>query len=156
MSNLNEIKMKKIIIVLLGVFLFAFLSEAQDKTTSIDLGNTLKDLSFSAADTVSNNKTTYTIEYDVPQKYSSVQDLTISFDSISGTPALKVHMLASKWKNTWIAISDTVTWNGSGPSKIIEVSNANTNNYRYFRHVVTVTGTGKALITDNKFKIYFK
>jgi hypothetical protein len=151
--------MKKLILSLIIFVALVGTTNAQDKKLQIKTGNSITGrVTFNAADTLSVNKTSYTIEFEAPQNYPSIQSTYLEVDSIAGTPSLTTHLLGSLWGTTWVAISDTLTWNGSGATKVIETNNTNTVSYRIFRQVINLTGTGvaKTAVTDSKLKLFFK
>jgi hypothetical protein len=156
--------MKKILFLIMIFAGFVFTSQAQNKTLPIATGNTyvfsstisssLGVANFTAADSIAAGRTSYTIQVNSPQKYTTVQDVLIRLDSIS-TPNMSIQLQGAKFDDSaYSSIGSPVVWTGTTADTTIVITNGTATTYQRYR-LVTTRSAGKAAITDFKFKLHF-
>jgi hypothetical protein len=104
--------MKKTIMLLTFVFAVAMTNYGQDKTATINLGGTYQEASFNDADTITENRTLYTVQFNAAQNYPTTQDFLIAMDSIDA-PEMAVQLQGSKFGDSYSSIGSAVNWVGT-------------------------------------------
>lgn len=94
--------------------------------------------------------------YLAPQDFAATQDYLIQLDSVSGNHTnVAVALYGAKFATTaYSQIGSTVNWKGVSADTTIVISNASANRYRYYKVVVTGTGTGVTKIDSQELKLY--
>jgi hypothetical protein len=146
--------MKKTIMLLTFVFAVAMTNYGQDKTATINLGGTYQEASFNDADTITENRTLYTVQFNAAQNYPTTQDFLIAMDSIDA-PEMAVQLQGSKFGDSYSSIGSAVNWVGTTGDTTIVISNATANRYRIYRAVVTRTA-GEAKVTVAALKLFYE
>jgi hypothetical protein len=146
--------MKKLFFLMFGL-LFFFAVQSQDKKRSIKTGETYVSITdFSAKDTLTENKTTYVIQVESPQRFKTTQDVLLKLDSIS-TPNVTIQLQGSKFGADWTDIGSAVVWSGSTGDTTIIISNVTANRYRAYKTNIS-RNAGDAKITAFEFKEFFE
>jgi len=150
--------MKKFVIIL-TILLFSLAAWTQDKTGTIYNNLTRYDFPMTAADTISNNDTIFWVKVVYDGTYPLTQDLEITLDSVSGTPAMAIQLYGRKFDDlTWSTIGSAVNWGATSGDTTIVISNATANRYRQFKIGFDGDGSAanKALITGIDFKAWIE
>lgn len=105
------------------------------------------------------NTTVRNFVFTAPQSYKATQDYVIKLDSVSGNHtnvAVALYGGKSAIKGDYTAIGSAVNWKGQNKDTVIIISNTTANRYRYYKIVVTGTGTGVTKVADQELKIYLE
>ena len=140
--------------LLIAILLFGVTGFAQNKTANISKGNTLADLSFTAADTI-NTGETYYVEITNFQDFPSMQDVYLAGDAVTGSGDVVITVYGKKFTASSYSSVGTTTWNSTlALDETINVTTAN--RYRYYKVEFVSDGTSKqVLLTDVIFKGWF-
>ena len=146
--------MKKYLIFL-AIFLLSVVGFAQDKSFTIDVGRTLGDMSFTAADTL-NESEEYWVEFNCAQDYPSTQSVYIDIDSIAGDPHMYISLWGKKFAGeSYTSIGDSVSWFDASDTTLT-ISNTTANRYRYYAVYFRSNATAQtAQVSDIIFKIWY-
>lgn len=154
--------MKKVIFVIAMLAAY-FVAQAQTVTlpTMAGAANDINaSYQYVPTDYTLTNTTVRNFVFTAPQHNACTQDYVIKLDSVSGTHtnvAVALYGQKSPIKGDWTQIGSTVNWVGvSKPSldTVIIISNATANRYRYYKAVVTGTGTGASKIAVQELKLF--
>lgn len=146
--------MKKLNFIFALFFVIVTIS-AQDKKASISTGDTWADLTFTAADTVNESDSLW-IEIKSFQDYTTMQDVYVDIDSVSGTPAATITLWGKLTSaDAYAKIGTAVSYGGTGDTTFT-ISNTSPNRYRYYKLGITTTATDQQiLVSDVQFKQWF-
>lgn len=148
--------MKKFLLLMFLVAI-ATVSYSQDKTAKM-ANESYTEISFTAADTISNNDTIYSIVFETRARQKATQNLLVELDSTSGTPTVDIMLQGRVFDTgTWVTIGDTVSWAGTAGDTTIYIANTSANRYRYYRVYFDANSTAqKSTITNVEFKYWLE
>lgn len=145
--------MKKLFAIIVLMFAFTVISEAQIATLYLKEGQTYVEY---ATDVTLTNTTAQYFIIDAPKDYYTAQAYTVNLDSTGGNHTNVAVVLAgrvSDQNSTWTTIS-TTNWTGTTSDTTMTVVNATENGYRQFKITFTGTGAGTTKIDNFEFKQY--
>jgi hypothetical protein len=145
--------MKKIIFVLLSMFAFVAISEAQMLTTYLEKGKSFAKVT---TDYTLTNTTARYWQIEAQPEWYNAQTVVVHLDSLAGNHtnvAVALYGRASGLLG-WTAIGSAVNWIGTTSDTTITITNATENLYRQYKLLFTGTGTGTTTIADMEFKFY--
>lgn len=145
--------MKKVLIFFLLVC--SFIVSAQDRSVVISTGETFKDLTLDASDTI-NESEYYEIQITALQHYPTMQDIRIQLVNVSGTSHVNVAVYGKLTLTSDSTIIGTaVNWGGTADSAFT-ISSTSPNRYRYYYIQFTATATDQqSKVIDVVFKQWF-
>ena len=148
--------MKKLILI---AFLFCFVatSFAQDKTIAFSDQITYAKVAFTTNDTITNNDTLYSVQFNSNQHYALTQDMQVKMTKVSGTPRVNIILQAKKFDGdaSWTTITSKLWFGGGGTDTTITLSNATANRFRVYRVYFDANTTAqKSRISNLEFKVY--
>jgi hypothetical protein len=143
--------MKKFITILVLV-IAAMTASAQTYNIAIS-GKTY---ALQATDYTVTNTTAVNLIWFAANDFPATQDYLIQLDSVSGNHTnVAVALYGAKFvTGAYSAIGSAVNWKGTTPDTTIIISNATANRYRYYKVVVTGTGTGVSKVDSQELKLY--
>jgi len=102
------------------------------------------------------NTTAVNLIWFAPNDWTTTQDYLIQLDSVSGDHTnVAVALYGAKFATgAYSAIGSAVNWKGTTADTTIIISNATANRYRYYKVVVTGTGTGVSKVDSQELKLY--
>jgi hypothetical protein len=102
------------------------------------------------------NTTVRNFIYLAPQNFAATQDYLIQLDSVSGNHTnVAVALYGAKFSSSaYSQIGSTVNWEGVSADTTIVISNATANRYRYYKVVLTGTGTGVTKVDSQELKLF--
>ena len=138
--------MKKILLLIGIIALFAFSAQAQDY--NVPRNGTNFNIALDAGDTISNNSTTLSKVVNIGNKaVVQLYSIQVSLDSISGTPTEAV-VLAGSLDNVNYTTITTVNWTGTSSDTTFVYTDVSTGvAWPYLRVHITESGTAKAQLT---------
>ena len=147
--------MKRLILFITLLFVGLVYANAQTVTfpRMVD-GDTYQ---YVATDYNLTNTTVRNFIFTAPQHTPTTQDYVIKLDSVSGNHtnvAVALYGGKSAIKGDYTAIGSAVNWKGKNRDTVIIISNTTANRYRYYKIVVTGTGTGVTNVADQELKVY--
>lgn len=144
--------MKKLLflITILAVF---FTAQAQTVNFAMPDGASYMSVT---TDYNATNTTVRNFIFLAPQEFAATQDYLIQLDSVSGNHTnVAVALYGAKFATTaYSQIGSTINWKGVSADTTIVISNASANRYRYYKAVVTGTGTGVTKVDSQELKLY--
>lgn len=145
--------MKKLIVLLLMAFSFAAMSQTYN--AALDAGTTYKLVS---TDYTVTNTTPVNVIWQAGADFKACQDYLIQLDSVSGNHTnVAVALYGAKFSTgAYSAIGSAINWKGSTGDTTIIISNTTANRYRYYKVIVTGTGTGVTKVDSQELKLYFE
>lgn len=145
--------MKKLVLFLSLVFALFVSVQAQTVNLAVPSGSTYANwlTDYNVTNTTARNFVIYGA-----QDFAATQDYLIQLDSVSGNHTnVAVALYGAKFETTaYSQIGSTVNWKGTTADTTIVISNASANRYRYYKVVVTGTGTGVTKVDSQEFKVY--
>ena len=143
--------MKQIIALLFIMLSLAGI--AQTYNVGLDAGTSYKLVS---TDYTVTNTTPVNVIWQAGYDFKACQDYLIQLDSVSGNHTnVAVALYGAKFATSaYSAIGSAVNWKGTTGDTTIVISNATANRYRYYKIVVTGTGTGVTKIDSQELKLY--
>lgn len=144
--------MKKLVFLLSLIAVFAMNFQAQTTNLAMGEGTYMSVLT----DYNLTNTTVRNMIFFAPQDFAATQDYLIQLDSVSGNHTnVAVALYGSKFATTtYSQIGSTVNWKGITADTTIVISNATANRYRYYKVVITGTGTGVSKVDAQELKLY--
>lgn len=102
------------------------------------------------------NTTAVNLIWFAANDFPTTQDYLIQLDSVSGNHTnVAVALYGAKFASgSYSSIGSAVNWKGTTADTTIIISNATANRYRYYKVVVTGTGTGVSKVDSQEFKLY--
>lgn len=144
--------MKKLLFLISILFVFVT-TQAQTVNLAMPDGSTYMSV---ITDYNLTNTTVRNFIYLAPQDFAATQDYLIQLDSVSGNHTnVAVALYGAKFgTSAYSAIGSAVNWKGVSSDTTIVISNATANRYRYYKVVVTGTGTGVSKVDAQELKLY--
>jgi len=143
--------MKKLLVMLVFAFV-AFAANAQTYNLAIGDG-TWKQV---GTDYTVTNNVVVNFVWFASNDWTTTQDYLIHLDSVAGNHTnVAVALFGAKFATgAYSAIGSAVNWKGTTADTTIIISNATAARWRYYKVVVTGTGTGVSKVDSQELKLY--
>ncbi|HRY33404.1 MAG TPA: hypothetical protein P5531_10600 [Bacteroidales bacterium] len=148
--------MKKFILSVTLLFLVVLSGFAQDKICSLKSDQYYQDITFSTRDTITDNDTLYTVDYDLNKAMPVKYNVAVKLTKVSGAPLVVASLQGKVFStDTWTNIT-SVTWHGSSSDTTIKYTqNSTAQYYRFLRLQFDANTTAqKSRLTYSKFKLW--
>jgi hypothetical protein len=147
--------MKKFGLILI-LFVISLAGFSQDKTIAFSDNITYAKVPFTAADTITQRDTLFSVVFLSNQHYTLTQDMQVKITKVSGNPRVNVVLQAKKFDaDAYTTITSKLWYGGGGTDTTITLSNATANRYRIYRVYFDANLTAqKSLISNLEFKVY--